>query len=81
MRLQKFLADHGVDSRRKCEEHIKEGRVKVNNKVITEMGYIIDPNRDRISFDGKTISGETKQDRHHAQQAKGRYQLCKGQFQ
>ncbi len=60
MRLQKFLANHGVDSRRKCEEHIKDGRVKVNNKVIREMGFIVDPDRDEVKFDGKTIGTNEK---------------------
>ena len=60
MRLQKFLANHGVDSRRKCEEHIKDGRVKVNNKVIREMGFIVDPDQDEVIFDGKKIGTNEK---------------------
>ena len=38
VRLQKYLADHGVASRRKCEEYIQQGLIKVNGKVVTEMG-------------------------------------------
>ena len=38
VRLQKFLADCGIASRRKCEEFIEAGRVKVNGKVVTELG-------------------------------------------
>lgn len=60
MRLQKFLANHGIDSRRKCEEHIKDGRVKVNNEIIREMGFIIDPDRDKITFDDKIIKTHEK---------------------
>lgn len=53
IRLHKYLADHGVASRRKCEEYIQQGLVKVNGKVITEMGTKIDPEKDRIETDPK----------------------------
>jgi len=43
MRLQKFLSQAGVCSRRKGEEYIKAGLVRVNNTVITELGTKIDP--------------------------------------
>ncbi len=55
MRLQKYLAMQGIDSRRKCEEHIKAGLVKVNNEIITEMGFIVDPQKDQIFFNGKPV--------------------------
>lgn len=48
IRLHKYLADHGVASRRKCEEYIKKGLVKVNGKVVTEMGIKIDTAKDKI---------------------------------
>lgn len=48
LRLQKYLADHGVGSRRKCEEYIRDGLVKVNGKVVTEMGTKVDSEKDRI---------------------------------
>ena len=54
-RLQKFLSQAGVSSRRKAEEYIISGRVKVNNKVVTELGTKIDPDKDIISFDSKEI--------------------------
>lgn len=60
MRLQKYLAMQGIDSRRKCEEHIKAGRVKVNNKIITEMGFIVDPYNDKILFNDKMV-GDVEQ--------------------
>ena len=44
-RLQKFLANAGVASRRKCEEIILDGRVKVNGKVITELGTKVNPEK------------------------------------
>lgn len=55
MRLQKFLAANGVASRRKSEELISSGRVKVNGNIITEMGYKIDLDMDKISVDNKDI--------------------------
>lgn len=55
VRLQKYLAENGVASRRKCEEYIKEGKVKVNNKVVTELGTKINPEKDKVLFEGKEI--------------------------
>lgn len=50
-RLQKFLANSGIASRRKCEEYILQGRVKVNGVVIKELGTKIDPDKDKIEYD------------------------------
>ena len=55
MRLQKFLANNGVASRRKCEELITNGLVKVNNEVVTKLGSIIDDEKDKIEVNGKQI--------------------------
>ena len=55
MRLQKFLAEAGVASRRKCEEYIMQGRVKLNNEVVTELGTKVDTQNDIILFDDKII--------------------------
>ncbi|NLM04764.1 MAG: rRNA pseudouridine synthase [Clostridiales bacterium] len=55
MRLQKFLAQSGIASRRKSEELIKNGIIKVNNKIISEMGYKIDPEKDKIYVNDKEI--------------------------
>ena len=59
-RLQKYLAECGVASRRKCEEFIKDGKVKVNGNLITELGTKIIPNKDVIEIDGKIIKKENK---------------------
>ena len=59
-RLQKVMAHAGVASRRKSEEIIKEGRVKVNGEVVTAMGVKVDPNNDEIEVDGKIITEEKK---------------------
>lgn len=56
MRLQKYLSQAGVCSRRKGEEYIEAGLVRVNNTVITELGIKIDPVNDRIEFNGKVVT-------------------------
>lgn len=48
VRLQKYLADRGVGSRRKCEEYIADGLIRINGKVVTEMGVKVDPEKDAI---------------------------------
>ncbi|WP_083238773.1 pseudouridine synthase [Caloranaerobacter ferrireducens] len=55
MRLQKYLAMCGVASRRKSEMLILQGRVKVNGKVVEELGYKIDPDIDIVLVDNKRI--------------------------
>lgn len=54
-RLQKFLANAGVASRRKCEELITSGKVKVNGITITELGTKVNPEKDVIEYNGKII--------------------------
>jgi len=56
-RLQKILAAAGYGSRRACEEIIRQGRVQVNGRVVTEMGIKVDPHRDEIRVDGAPLSG------------------------
>ena len=57
IRLQKFLAEAGIASRRKCEEYIEEGRVKVNNMIAT-LGMKVNPNVDEVIFDNKKIENK-----------------------
>jgi 23S rRNA pseudouridine2605 synthase len=57
-RLQKILAHAGVASRRKAEELIANGRVRVNGVTISALGSKVDPQRDRIQVDGKVIQIE-----------------------
>jgi 23S rRNA pseudouridine2605 synthase len=54
-RLQKILSRAGVASRRKAEELIVEGRVKVNGKVVDQLGAKADIERDHIKVDGKAL--------------------------
>ncbi len=60
MRLQKYLADSGVASRRASETMIKDGRVKVNGLTVTEMGVQVDQTTDRVSVDGHIVKSEAK---------------------
>lgn len=58
-RLQKAIATSGYTSRRKAEDLIREGRVKVNGEVISEMGFKVKKG-DLIMIDGKVLEGENK---------------------
>ena len=58
IRLQKYLANCGIASRRKCEEYILEGKVEVNGKIIKELGTKINPTNDIVKFDGKEVKEE-----------------------
>lgn len=68
IRLHKYLADRGVASRRKCEEYIQKGLVKVNGRVETKLGIKIDPEKDKI---------ETHADLHQREQKFVYYALNK----
>lgn len=57
LRLQKYLAQCGIASRRGAEEIIKEGRVTINGKVVTEMGTKV-KSSDKISVDGQPVKPE-----------------------
>jgi 23S rRNA pseudouridine2605 synthase len=54
-RLNKFIADSGITSRRKAEELILQGRVTVNNKTITKLAFTIDTENDEVTIDGERI--------------------------
>lgn len=60
MRLQKYMALCGVASRRKSEEMILQGRVKVNEEVIDKLGVSIEPERDIVKIDNKPIKIEKR---------------------
>jgi 23S rRNA pseudouridine2605 synthase len=59
-RLQKIIAAAGIDSRRKCEELILEGAVRVNHKVVDTLPAFADPAKDIITVNGKKIHPEQK---------------------
>jgi 23S rRNA pseudouridine2605 synthase len=56
MRLQRFLARAGVASRRKAEELITSGRVSVNGEPATVLGTTVDPEADRVTVDGTSVT-------------------------
>lgn len=59
-RLQKYMAACGVASRRKCEEIIMQGRVKVNGTSVAELGIKVDPIKDKVYLDSNLISLEER---------------------
>lgn len=59
-RLQKYLANNGIASRRKAEEYILAGKVKVNGKIVTELGTKVNPDKDIIEFEGKRVNNDIK---------------------
>ena len=60
VRLQKYLAECGIASRRKCEEYIKQRKVEINGIIITELGTKVNPEKDKIKFEGKEVSKNNK---------------------
>jgi len=60
VRLQKYLAEAGIASRRRSEELIEDGRVSVNGSAIRLLGTKIDPERDSVSIDGKPVVRDRK---------------------
>jgi pseudouridine synthase len=59
MRLQKYLSGAGICSRRKGEEYIKAGWVKVNGKVVTQLGVKVDPQLDAVEVDRDAVRSDT----------------------
>ena len=60
IRVQKFLAECGIASRRKSEEFITEGRVKVNGETV-ELGAKVNPEKDKVEFDDKEVRATKKE--------------------
>ena len=58
-RIQKILASAGVASRRNIEEMVRQGRVKVNGKISTDLPILIDPEKDKVSVDDEPIRLKT----------------------
>ena len=59
-RLQKFLANNGIASRRQCEEYILQGKVAVNGKIVKELGTKVNPSKDVIEYNGKRVENSEK---------------------
>lgn len=60
MRLQKYLANSGVCSRRNAEKLILDGKIKVNERIVTELGTKINPEKDKIYYNGKEVKLDNK---------------------
>jgi 23S rRNA pseudouridine2605 synthase len=60
VRLQKYIADCGVASRRKAEEMIVAGKVSVNGKLADQLGTKIDPAQDKVEVEGKPVRPASK---------------------
>lgn len=60
IRLQKYLAQCGVASRRKAEAIIESGRISVDGKIVTNMGIKVEPGKQKVFLDGKPVRKETK---------------------
>lgn len=60
MRINKYIAESGVCSRRKAEEYIKNGLVRVNNNVVTNLATNIDANKDVVTISGQRIQPTTE---------------------
>lgn len=52
MRIQKYLSQQGILSRREAEKAIREGKIKLNGKIVREMGVQIDPAKDKVEVVG-----------------------------
>ena len=60
VRLQKFLADAGVASRRAAEQLILDGQIAVNGRIVRLLGTKVDPAHDEVTVDGKTVRARRK---------------------
>ncbi|NQU18226.1 MAG: rRNA pseudouridine synthase [Candidatus Saganbacteria bacterium] len=60
LRLQKYIAQSGICSRRRAEEFISQGKISVNGKVITQMGTKVDPEKDLIRISGRLVKNQEK---------------------
>lgn len=80
IRLQKFLADAGIASRRKSEEFISNGKVAVNGEIVTELGTKINPVKDKVTCFGKVVKIEDKKVYILMNKPKGYISASKDQF-
>lgn len=55
MRLNKFLSNSGIASRRKCDELISQGLVCVNGKPVTQLGFVVNEKKDKVTFEGREV--------------------------
>ncbi len=58
LRLQKYLANNGIGSRRTCEQYILDGKVKVNGKTVKELGTKVVSGKDIVTYQGKKVESK-----------------------
>jgi len=65
VRLNKFMADHGIASRRRCDELITEGKVMIDGEIITKLGTVVDPSIQRVEIDGCILKADSMERRYY----------------
>lgn len=60
IRLNRYLSICGISSRRKADELIRSNKVRVNSKIIKEVGHTVDPEKDKVEVNNKTVKSERK---------------------
>ena len=60
IRLNRYISNAGICSRRKADELISAGVISVNGEVVSELGYKIDPNKDAVRYNGELLKRETR---------------------
>ena len=60
LRLQKYLANNGIGSRRTCEQYILDGKVKVNGTTVKELGTKVVLGKDIVTYQGKNVESKDK---------------------
>lgn len=67
VRLNKYLADHGIASRRKCDELIAKGKITVDGEIVTELGTKVDPSVQQVDVDGVVLRPERTELKYYLQ--------------
>ncbi len=80
VRLQKFMAECGVASRRGAEELIRAGKVLVNGRAVTQLGTRVDPQRDRVVVDGELLRQKEGKIYIKLHKPRGYLSSCRSQF-
>ena len=80
MRINKYIASCGIASRRKAEEIILEGRIKVNGNVVKELSFNIEEDKDIVEFDNKKVKPSEKHVYIVLNKPKGYITTVKDQF-
>src|SRR4030042_2036204 len=55
IRLNKFLAQSGLGSRRRCDQLIQQGDISVNDQVVTKLGFMVDKDQDKVAYQGNPL--------------------------